>query len=339
MKYSMGMFDKGKQGVTWDYLRERHPEILSELKTLRDWDTVKAIVPEAEKLGDYSLFSLQVLASFIKEFHIERGILGERLETINKKLEDTRIEMRERSSTLEKRINSLEKDLKEVQRKVLLVEGIGNILPRINELEEKLEINQAEILARFEKSYMRLIEEKVEELVNERIKELQGSALGSSGDLARFLGELQEKNEKLILENYDLKRQVERLRGLLQKREREVADLKKKISDYNGLYKRIDELQKRLQEYEQRAEKLSKAEKELLRLTGANSLEEAVEAVRRMKEEYVPKSKVSPLISELRRLQERLEELENENSALREKNEKLAHALKMLLGKEESEES
>ncbi len=334
----MGMFDKGKQRVTWDYLQERHPEILSELKTLRDWETVKAIIPEAEKLGDYSIFSLQALASFIKEFHIERGLLGERLETINQKLEDTRTEMRERNSALEKRINSLEKDLREVQRKLLLVDGISNIIPKINELEEKLEMNQAEILARFEKSYMRLIEEKVEELVNERIKELR-STLGPGEDLAKFLRDLQERHEKLILENYELKRQVERLRGLLQKRENEIADLKKKFSDYNGLYKRIKELQKRLQEYEQRAEKLSKAEKELLKLTGADSLEEAVEAVRRMKEEYVPRSKVSPLISELKRLQERLEELENENSALREKNEKLAHALKMLLGKEESEES
>ncbi|EEB74329.1 hypothetical protein [Thermococcus sp. AM4] len=335
----MGMFDKGKQGVTWDYLRERHPEILSELKTLRDWDTVKAVVPEAEKLGDYSLFSLQALASFIKEFHIERGLLGERIESLSQKLEDTRTEMRERDSALEKRINVLEKGLSDVQRKTLLIEGISNLLPRINELEEKLEMNQAEILARFEKSYLRLIEEKVEELVDRRIRELEGSILGFSGDLAKSLKELQERHERLIIENYELKREVERLRGALKRKEGELAELKKKLSSYAELNRRIEELQKRVQEYEKKTGRLSKAERELLRLTGAGSLEEALEAVRRMKEEYVPKSKVAPLLSELKRLQERLDELERENAALREKNEKLSQALKMLLEREESEES
>ncbi len=335
----MGMFDKGKQGVTWDYLRERHPEILSELKTLRDWDTVKAVVPEAEKLGDYSLFSLQALASFIKEFHIERGLLGERIEGLTQKLEDTRTEMRERDSALEKRIHVLEKGLDEVQRKTLLIEGISNLLPRINELEEKLEMNQAEILARFEKSYLRLIEEKVEELVNQRIRELEGSILGVSGDLAKSLRELQERHEKLIIENYELRRKVESLRGALRKKEGELAELRKKVSSYAELNRRIEELQRRVQEYEKKTGRLSKAERELLRLTGAGSLEEALEAVRRMKEEYVPKSKVAPLLSELKRLQERLEELERENAFLREKNEKLSQALKMLLEREESEES
>ena len=335
----MGMFDKGKQGVTWDYLRERHPEILSELKTLRDWDTVKAVVPEAEKLGDYSLFSLQALASFIKEFHIERGLLGERIESLSQKLEDTRTEMMERDSALEKRINVLEKGLSDVQRKTLLIEGISNLLPRINELEEKLEMNQAEILARFEKSYLRLIEEKVEELVDRRIRELEGSILGFSGDLAKSLKELQERHERLIIENYELKREVERLRGALKRKEGELAELKKKLSSYAELNRRIEELQKRVQEYEKKTGRLSKAERELLRLTGAGSLEEALEAVRRMKEEYVPKSKVAPLLSELKRLQERLDELERENAALREKNEKLSQALKMLLEREESEES
>ncbi|ACS34024.1 Conserved hypothetical protein [Thermococcus gammatolerans EJ3] len=335
----MGMFDKGKQGVTWDYLRERHPEILSELKTLRDWDTVKAVVPEAEKLGDYSLFSLQALASFIKEFHIERGLLGERIEGLTQKLEDTRTEMRERDSALEKRIHVLEKGLNEVQRKTLLIEGISNLLPRINELEEKLEMNQAEILARFEKSYLRLIEEKVEELVNQRIRELEGSILGVSGDLAKSLRELQERHEKLIIENYELRRKVESLRGALRKKEGELAELRKKVSSYAELNRRIEELQRRVQEYEKKTGRLSKAERELLRLTGAGSLEEALEAVRRMKEEYVPKSKVAPLLSELKRLQERLEELERENAFLREKNEKLSQALKMLLEREESEES
>ena len=335
----MGMFDKGKQGITWDYLRERHPEILSELKTLRDWDTVKAIIPEAEKLNDYSLFALQAIASFIKEFYIERGLLGERIETLSQKLEDTKTEMRERDSTLEKRINSLEKNLSDVQRKLLLVEGISNLLPRINELEEKLETNQAELLARLEKSYARLVEEKVNELVKRRIRELESSILGISGDLARSLREIQERHEKLVIENHELRKQVETLRQSLKRKEKESEDLRKKLSSYDELNKRIEELQKRVREYEMRAGVLSRVETELLEITGAPNVEDALETVKRIKREYVPKSKVAPLLNELKRLQERLEEFERENRVLREKNEKLSQALKMLLEREENGES
>lgn len=335
----MGMFDKGKQGITWDYLRERHPEILSELKTLRDWDTVKAIIPEAEKLNDYSLFALQAIASLIKEFYLERGLLEERIETLNQKLEDTKTEMRERDSSLEKCVNVLEKNLSDVQRKLLLVEGISNLLPRINELEEKLETNQAELLARLEKSYARLVEEKVNELVNRRIRELESSVLGISGDLAKSLKELQEKHEKLVIENYELRKQMEALRQSLKRKEREVEELRKKLSSYGELNRRIEELQKRVQEYEKRAGMLSRVERDLLEITGASTIEEALETVKCMKREYVPKSKVAPLLNELKHLQERLEELERENRALREKNEKLSQALKMLLEREESGES
>ncbi|MMZ70743.1 hypothetical protein D1872_338680 [compost metagenome] len=59
-----------------------------------------------------------------------------------------------------------------------------------------------------------------------------------------------------------------------------------------------------------------------------------------MKSEYVPKSKVTPILEELKRLRAQVDELEYENKKLRERNEKLAEALKSLIEKstEEGEE-
>ncbi|ASJ02578.1 hypothetical protein A3L09_04550 [Thermococcus profundus] len=333
------MFDKGKSGITWDYLKERHPEILSELKTLREWDTVKSIVPESEKLDDYSLLALQALASLIREFHIERNILGERIEILNGKLEDLRTEVRESNSSLEKRIKALEDAIRDIQRKMLFVEGVSNLIPRINELEEKMEANQAELLARLEKRYAQLIEERVDEMINQRLQEFERSILGISGDLAKTLREMQEKHETLVIENYRLKKEVEPLKAALRARESEIAELRKKLARCNELNKKIDELQRRVKEYEERVGTLSPIEKELLEITGAPTPEGAIALVKRMKSEYVPRSKLTPLLAEVKRLKSRIEELEDENRSLREKNEKLGQALKMLLerGEEEGE--
>lgn len=332
------MFDKGKSSLTWDYLRERHPEILSELKTLREWDTVKAIIPESEKLNDYSLLALQALASFVREFHIERNLLGERIEILEGKIEDTRTEMREKNAALEKRIKALEDSIGDLQRKMLFVEGVSNLVPRINEIEEKIEANQAELLARLEKRYAQLIEERVEEMVNQRLREFESSILGISGDLAKTLKELQERHESLVIENYRLKREVEPLKAALKAREREIEELKKKLSRCNELNRKIDELQRRVKEYEEKAGALSSIERELMEITGAPTPEGALAIVKRMKAEYVPRSKLTPLLNEIKRLKAQVAELEDENRSLREKNEKLSQALKMLLEREEGEE-
>jgi DNA repair exonuclease SbcCD ATPase subunit len=331
------MFDKGKQGVTWEYLRERHVEILSELKTLRDWDAVKAVVPEAEELKDYSLLALQALAALIREFHIEKNVLGERLEKIEQNLDSTRTEMRERDSSLERRIKLLEENVADLQRKMVLVEGVSSLIPRINELEEKLQMGSPEGLARLEKQYARIVEERVNELLNKRLEKIESrvlsSVMGTSTELAKTLKDLQEKYERIVVENYELKK---RLKG----RDKEVTELKKKLAECDEVDKRLDELQKRVQEYERKAKKLSETEKRLLEITGARNLEEAILNVRKIKSQCVPKSKVAPLIEELKRLREQVEELERENKRLRERNEKLTEALKSLIekGAEEEEE-
>lgn len=331
------MFDKGRQGINWDYLRERHVEILSELKTLRDWDSVKAVVPEAEELKDYSLLALQALAALIREFHIERSTIGERIERLEQNLDSTRTEMRERDSALEKRIKSLENTVEDLQRKMVLVEGVGSLIPRINELEERLQMGSPESVARIEKQYARLVEEKVNEILNKRLGEIEGklfsSVLGASTELANSLRDIQERHERLVVENYELKR-------ALKSRESEISELRKKLAECREMNRKIEELQRRVQEYERKAGKLSSAEKQLLEITGAGSLEEALLIVKRMKSEYVPKSKVTPILEELKRLRAQVDELEYENKKLRERNEKLAEALKSLIEKstEEGEE-
>ncbi|WP_010477615.1 coiled-coil domain-containing protein [Thermococcus zilligii] len=327
------MFEKKKSGLTWDYLRERHSEILEDLKTLRDWDTVKAIIPESEELGDYSLLALQALASFIREFQIERNLLGERIGTLEGKLEDLRTEMRENDSSLERRLKALEESTADLQRKMLFVEGISNLVPRINEIEERLETNQAELLAKLEKRYAQLIEERVEQMINRRLREFGSSMPGISGDLVKFLREIQEKHDSLVVENYQLRKEVEPLKAALQAKEREVEELKKKLSSCNELSRRIDELQQRVQEYEEKAKMVSSIEKELMEITGAPTPGDAIALVRKMKSEYVPKSKLTPLLDEIKRLKAQVAKLEEENRSLLEKNEKLAEALRSIIEK------
>ncbi|NJF24904.1 hypothetical protein [Thermococcus sp. Bubb.Bath] len=339
----MAMFDKGKQGLNWDYLRERHVEIISELKTLHEWDKVKSIVPEAENLNDYSILALQALASLTREFHTEKTNINERINALSEKLDDTRTEMRERDEALEKRVKTLEGSVEDTQRKLLFVEGIGNLIPRINELEEKLETGQAEMITRMEKRYSKLIEERVNELIERKLKEvedeLKASVLGVSVDLAKSLKDIQEKHEKLVVENYTLRNEVKSLRSSLLSKEKELEKLRAELTGCREMNRRIEELQKRVQEYEKRAGAPSPVEKDLMKLMGTRSAEEALEVIKRMKSEYVPKSKVSQLLSEMKRLNERVQELEEENKSLREKNEKLSKALKMLIGRsEESEE-
>ena len=336
------MFDKGKQGLNWDYLRERHVEIISELKTLQEWDKVKSIIPEAENLNDYSLLVLQALASLTREFHTEKANLNERISVLSERLDDTRTEMRERDGSLEKRIKTLESSVEDIQRKLLFVEGIGNLIPRINELEEKLETGRAEMLTRMEKHYSKLLEERVNELIERKLKEveneLKASVLGVSVDLAKSLKDIGEKHEKLVVENYTLRNEVKSLRSSLISKEKELEKLRAELAGCREMNRRIEELQKRVQEYEKRAGAPSPVERELIKLMGTKSAEEALEAVRRMKNDYVPKSKVSQLLSEMKRLSEKVQELEEENRSLREKNEKLSKALKMLIERSEENE-
>ncbi|ASJ00462.1 V-type ATP synthase subunit I domain-containing protein [Thermococcus gorgonarius] len=328
------MFDKGRQGITWDYLRERHVEILSELKTLRDWDTVKAIIPEAEELRDYSLLSLQALAALIREFHIEKNALAEKIEKLKQNLDSTRTEMRERDSSLEKRIKSLEANVEELQRKMVLVEGVSSLIPRINELEERLQLGVPEP-SKIERQYSKIIEEKVNEIVDRRISEIEGklfsSLVGTTTELTNSVKGFLEKYEKLVVKNHELKK-------ALEAREEEIRLLKEELEKYREMDRKVKELEKRVLEYEKRSGKLSTVEKRLLEITGAANLEEALSIIKNMKSEYIPKSKVTPLIEELKKLRDKVEKLEEENRKLRDRNEKLAEALKSIIEKSTGEE-
>ncbi len=336
----MKMFDKGKGGLSWDYLKERHLDIVSELKSLREWEAIKAAIPESENIKDYSLLALQSVAALTREFHTEKNLLNEKLHALEERLDDTRTEMRERDSALEKRIKNLESSMEDVQRKLLLVEGIGNMLPKISELEERLEAGNVQLSSKVEERYSRLIEELVDKRIRALEEELRGSVLGIGAELAKSLREMQERDERLAVENYDLRMKLKRINSELDRVREEAEKLRKRLEEYREMNRSIEDLHRRVQEYEKRLNSLSAMEKRLMQLTGAGSLEEALNIVERMKSNCVPKSKVTPVLNELKRLQERVEELEAENGRLREKNEKLTEALKTLLERtEEGEDS
>ncbi|ALM75336.1 hypothetical protein TBCH5v1_1419 [Thermococcus barophilus] len=325
------MFNRKKKAnsVTWDYLRKKYPDVIEELKSLRNWDRVKSSIPEAESLSDYSILALHAIAALIRELRIERELLGERIEIINSKVESLKTESENNYKALQREIDNLKASIDRIEKRTIFLESVEKFVPKINELEEKLQKQQIEIANRIEELYLKQLTQKADEVINEKIKEfehnLKRDIFGVSVDLAKILRELQEKYESAIKENIHLSE-------VIKEKDARIKELTYKLSKLQETSKKIEELTKRIEEYEKSMNELSQLKKELAELTGIYDVEEAI---KRLKEEFVPKSRIESIAKEVKNLMEAIEKLKNENEKLREENKKLKEAVKALLSKQE----
>ncbi|WP_297535350.1 hypothetical protein [Thermococcus sp.] len=325
-----------KDRLTWDYIKSRHSEIIGELRTLRNWNEVKSTIPESENLGDYSLLALESVAAVIRELRLETSRLGERIELLSRKLEDLGTSHRELSYSTEKKFRELENRIAELEQRTLFLNSLEYVVPRINELEEKLERLPAQLFARLEESYGKKTEDVIRSLVEERIEalkeELKRDVLGVSVELARALRELQEHYEELVRENVELKRKAREndvLKRKLSEKEKEVESLRKRLSSLQEVAERVESLSEKMKRYETALKTLREVEAQLRELTGESNVFSAIEAIKR---QFVPKSKLERAVNEIKGMLAEVESLREENAKLRAENEKLRETLKALLG-------
>ncbi|WP_457753488.1 coiled-coil domain-containing protein [Thermococcus sp.] len=327
------MFSKKKKSdrVSWEYLKKRYPDIIEELKSLRNWDRVKSSIPEAESMSDYSIVALHAISALIRELRIERELLGERIEIINSKIESTKTESENNYKSLKKELEILKEKIEEIERRTIFLENVEKFIPKINELEERLQRYQIEIANRVEEMYLDQIMKRINELVEKKIKDIEKDItrdiLGISTDLAKTLKELQEKYEVAIKENI-------RLSELMKEKDSKIKELTYKLSKLQETSKKIEELTRRVEEYERSMNDLSEVKKELIELTGVYDINKAIKI---LKEEFVPKSKIEHIAKEVKNLMDTIDKLKKENEKLMDENKKLKEVVKALLSKQEGE--
>ncbi len=272
------MLKKSKRpGINWEYIKAHHPGIIDEFKTLPDWDRVKSSIPESEDIGDYSLLALEAIAATIRELRISREMLAERIETLNGKFDELSTSHRETTHSMDKRIKELESKLTELERRTLFLDSVESLVPKLNEMEERMErLSGGEILRRVEEHYSKRMDDFIRAYVEDRLKEfeeeLKRSTLGGvSVDLSKTLLEIQRHYEELVVENVRLRsaaKELEDLKKELAEREREIQDLKRKLAAYKETSKRINALSRRISDYEAKLTEMDRVRKELLSLTG-----------------------------------------------------------------------
>ena len=323
-----------RKGVTWSYIKEHHPEVIDELKTLRNWDSVKSAIPESETYGDYSILALEAIAATIRELRIDREMLAERIEILNRKFEELSSVQRESFHSLEKRIKKIEDQLAELERRTLFLDSVEMLVPRLSEMEERIEKLSTELLRKLEERYSKKIDEFMRDYIEERLdkfkEELKKSIFGVSVDLSETLLKIQKHYEELVAENVRLRsalKENEELKRALAEKEREIQELKHKLEVFNEMSKRVNALSKRLSEYEARLNEMSRIQKELAELTGAKNIDEALRILRT---QFIPKSKFESALREIRGIINEVEELRQENSRLKTENEKLKDVLRTL---------
>ncbi len=324
-----------KQGLSWDYLRDRHSSAIDELKTLRDWDSVKSAIPESEHLGDYSILALEAVAAAIRELRLDRNMLAERIEVLSRKFEDLSTTHKNDITSLEKRIKELEDHISEIEQRTLFLDSVEMLIPRISEIEERFESLPTEITRRMEERYGRRIDEYLQKELEGRLKEfeekLKKDIFGVSVNLAETLLSIQRHYEELVEENARLRSAAaerDELRKALVEKEREMEELKSKLAALEEMSKRVDALSKRLSEYEARASQLALVRKHLTAITGKKDLNEALKVLRT---QFVPKSELESTLSEVKGMLAQMDEVRRENERLRVENEKLKEALRTLL--------
>jgi len=317
---------KNTKRISWGYMKERHSAILNELKSLSGWDNIKASVVEAESLGDYSLVSLYAATEVYRETRSQIEYLSEKVETIHSKLEAIRSENGEKLKQVEKDIKELKEKLEDIQRRTLFLSSVEKMIPRLTELEEKLEAYPSELINKLEKTYGHKIDEKINQIVQEKLKlieeDLKRGIFGVSVDLAKTLKEIQGRYEKIILENYTLKEEV-------KEKELQIAELTQRLATLQKQLEIVNDLDKKLEKYRKLAEEFERMKKTLIKITGIDDVDMALEELK----EYVPKTKIKPLLDETKKLLAQIEELKKENEYLKEENRRLENTLKKLLEK------
>ncbi|EHR77525.1 hypothetical protein OCC_10479 [Thermococcus litoralis DSM 5473] len=323
------MFRKKKnaRGISWEYIKKRHSTIVNELKSLSGWDNIKASVVEAESLGEYSLVSLYVATEVYRETRSQIEYLSEKVESINSRLESIRSENAEKLKQVERDIKEIKEKLEELEKRTLFLGSIEKMIPRLTELEEKLEAYPSELITKLEKTYGHKINEEINQIVQERLKlieeDLKRGIFGVSVDLAETLKEIQGKYEKIILENYTLREE-------LKEKDLQIAELTQRLTTLQKQLEIVNDLDKKLEKYRKLAEEFRRMKESLIKITGIDDVDIALEELK----EYVPKTKIKPLLDETKRLLAQIEELKKENEQLREENRRLESSLKKLLGKE-----
>ncbi|MBP1910931.1 coiled-coil domain-containing protein [Thermococcus stetteri] len=331
-----------KNKVDWEYIVQNHPEIIEELKSLHNWDEIKSIIPEVENTGAHYLISLQAIAAVIRELKIQRGQLGERIEVLTSKLDDLSTTQREQYNSIEKRLKELEDRITNLEQRTIFIDSIEAVIPRMNDLEERLEKLPVELYKRLEESYSKKLEEELQDMLAEKVeeikRELEQETLSVGVDLARTLRGLQEHYEKLVEENIRLKslgKENDVLKKQLIEKEREIEELRKRLALMEEMAKKVETLAEKVNAYEAKLKQMKTVEKQLSELTGAKDVSSAIEI---LKKEFIPRSKVERTLKEIKAAVAEIDVLKEENERLKRENEKLKEALKTLL-QEMSEKS
>lgn len=324
-----------KTKVNWEYITQRHPEIVEELKSLHNWDEIKSMIPEAENTGAPYLLSLQAVAAVIRELKIQRSQLGERIEVLTSKLDDLSVTHREHYNSIEKRLKELEERISNLEQRTIFIDSVEAVIPRMNELEEKLEKLPTELYKRLEDTYSKKLEEELRKILNEKAdeikKELEQETLTVGVELAKTLRDIQDHYETLVRENLklkDLAKENDSLKKQLIEKEKELEELRKRLVMMEEMSKKVEALAEKISTYETRLKYMRRTEKQLLELTGAKDVSSAIEI---LKKDFIPRSKVEKTLKEVKATVAEIEILKEENDRLKRENEKLKDALKTLL--------
>jgi polyhydroxyalkanoate synthesis regulator protein len=291
--------------------------------------------PESETLGDYSLLSLEAIAALIMELRIEKELLSERLDVLTKKIDDLNTAHKNSTYSLEKKIESLEASLSELEKRMIFLDSVETIIPRMNEVETRIERLPSEIMSQVDSLYGDKIDAYLNEYLEGRLKEfekkLKEDIFGVSVNLAETLQKIQERYEELIIENMHLKKlqsENEKLRKELLEREKEVEELRRQVNSLRDVSQKIDALSQKVAAYQAKLEQMKRLEEEIKNLAGVDDVNLAIQMI---KKQLVQKSKFEKTLREVKILLKDLEEIKEENLRLRKENERLRDALKMML--------
>lgn len=185
----LGRKKKKDNAPTWEYIKRRYPDVVEELRSLKDWEDVRASIVEAEKMDDYSLVALHAVAAITRQERIDVEMLSERIEVLLSKLEGLRSDNDNAIKSLSKEVESLKNELEDIRKRTLFLQNLEQMLPKINEIDEKINRFEVEVRTKIENRLESKIDEKIGDIVEARMKELEerltSGIFGASVELAR----------------------------------------------------------------------------------------------------------------------------------------------------------
>lgn len=185
----LGRKKKKDNAPTWEYIKRRYPDVVEELRSLKDWEDVRASIVEAEKMDDYSLVALHAVAAITRQERIDVEMLSERIEVLLSKLEGLRSDNDNAIKSLSKEVESLKNEFEDIRKRTLFLQNLEQMLPKINEIDEKINRFEVEVRTKIENRLESKIDEKIGDIVEARMKELEerltSGIFGASVELAR----------------------------------------------------------------------------------------------------------------------------------------------------------